>query len=273
MTSTRQIIEDYVNGVQHHVQLICEHYGVEDLWNNRRENVPNQAVIDLPGKRISFTFHGIGCEIRVGEKIFDFDFGPEGRLGGFDAWRLSRLVDSSREYNSNEFTLEKLQADIDHLVEIDEVEMPRLDPSRHLYYLKTKQQDISNSPPEELAKAQKSYTKNRDKLTKRGNFLYSGTYFLSMAVGFLLHYCLRGEKLTLFNYEEKTIWYIFGATPAVPCFLFLGCWIVSSEKLQKKYLSESYRQNTSRNIVIELCVIFPLISAILPLLLLWSFWW
>jgi len=38
---------------------------------------------------VSYRFHGIGCCVEFAEAVVDFDFGPGGRIDGFDAWRLA----------------------------------------------------------------------------------------------------------------------------------------------------------------------------------------
>jgi hypothetical protein len=43
--------------------------------------------ISLP-RGFSFHKHGFGCSVHGPDWGVDFDFGAEGQLGGFDAWRL-----------------------------------------------------------------------------------------------------------------------------------------------------------------------------------------
>lgn len=36
--------------------------------------------------------HGVGCDVRLPEKSVDFDFGENGEIDGFDAWRLAKFA-------------------------------------------------------------------------------------------------------------------------------------------------------------------------------------
>jgi hypothetical protein len=39
-----------------------------------------------------FQKHGFGCKVHVGDAVTDFDFGPNGEIDAFDAWRLFRFA-------------------------------------------------------------------------------------------------------------------------------------------------------------------------------------
>jgi hypothetical protein len=56
---------------------------------------------DLPrhgelGPGATYSFHGIGCEIRRADAIIDFDFAPDGEADAFDAHRLHRFTAGTR---------------------------------------------------------------------------------------------------------------------------------------------------------------------------------
>ena len=48
---------------------------------------------------ISYAFHGRGLQLTIGEDSIDFDFGFDGRTGGFNDWWLAEFAASRR----NEF--------------------------------------------------------------------------------------------------------------------------------------------------------------------------
>jgi Domain of unknown function (DUF6896) len=52
-----------------------------------QRNLPREGFLDA-GKSIAYSFHGIGCHVALPDGEIDWDFGNEGRLDGFDAWRL-----------------------------------------------------------------------------------------------------------------------------------------------------------------------------------------
>ncbi|QDU78371.1 hypothetical protein Pla110_00720 [Polystyrenella longa] len=135
MTTTLDIIEHYLSGVRDNVNAICDHYGVDDLWLNQEDRIPCSAIIDCPAKRIRFSFHGVGCRMQVGNQIYDFDFGPDGRIDGFDAFRLSLYIQSRNKNDEKKFTEEQLQTDIDSLVTKGGAIKPKWEPGPHLYYL------------------------------------------------------------------------------------------------------------------------------------------
>ena len=60
-------------------------------WKHYR--VPLSGWLD-DVQTIKYRFHGIGCSVTFGSIVVDFDFGPNGRYDGFDAWRLSLFAKS-----------------------------------------------------------------------------------------------------------------------------------------------------------------------------------
>lgn len=57
-----------------------------ELLRGRRTGVIPQQGVTADG--LEFSFHGAGCRIELNDVVVDFDFLPDGRIGGFDAWRL-----------------------------------------------------------------------------------------------------------------------------------------------------------------------------------------
>ncbi|SMP44610.1 hypothetical protein SAMN06265222_1011164 [Neorhodopirellula lusitana] len=60
--------------------------------------IPQRGVLDAD-RNITYSFHGIGCRLEFGGHTVDFDFGPDQRFDGFDAWRLHLLAESLPEFH------------------------------------------------------------------------------------------------------------------------------------------------------------------------------
>ncbi len=60
--------------------------------------IPQRGFLDEQ-QVITYSFHGIGCCVEFGTLVVDFDFGPNGRFDGFDAWRLHLFAESMPQYN------------------------------------------------------------------------------------------------------------------------------------------------------------------------------
>lgn len=69
-----------------------------DLMYARSNGLPKDGFLD-PEQRIEYYFHGIGCCVTFPNGSVDWDFGYDGRLNGFDAWRLWVFV----EEGTNDF--------------------------------------------------------------------------------------------------------------------------------------------------------------------------
>jgi len=59
-----------------------------------------QAGVERVGKigTYSYAFHGIGCRFEFGEFDLDYDYAENGRIDGFDLWRLSRFGEQFEDY-------------------------------------------------------------------------------------------------------------------------------------------------------------------------------
>lgn len=85
------LIKRYLASVQVLVGQLQRAFQVENLVEGRKEGkIPRTGTFGDDGE---FSFHGVGCRIEKGETSVDFDFGPNGRIDGFDAWRLHVFVE------------------------------------------------------------------------------------------------------------------------------------------------------------------------------------
>jgi hypothetical protein len=69
------------------LRIFLERGGRESLEEKLEAGLPRRGY--LPGRpRIVYKFHGIGLRLRLGSRKIDFDFGFDGRTGGFNDWWL-----------------------------------------------------------------------------------------------------------------------------------------------------------------------------------------
>jgi hypothetical protein len=84
------LIRDYTLRTEAAVAQLRSELGVDDLLDGWHRNEFPQRGRLRDGSE--YQFHGIGCSVEQGEVDLDFDFGADGRTGGFDAWRLWRFA-------------------------------------------------------------------------------------------------------------------------------------------------------------------------------------
>ncbi len=132
--TTSELIHDYVRAVNYCVSRLRAHFREHDLLTGQRAGrIPKRGVID--NGKLSFSFHGIGCNVDTPDFSVDFDFGPDGRIGGFDAFRLSLFGSSIFNRTSEVRAEEEIRVGIERLQEQGIIVAPRLLPSPHLLYL------------------------------------------------------------------------------------------------------------------------------------------
>ena len=123
-----RLVRDYQHAVARVVRELQAYHGVEDLLSARESG----AIPSAGEAPFSFTFHGIGCRAHVDGSDVDFDFGPDRRIDGFDAWRLSIFVNG---YASSELDDERIRGLLLDLARAGLVDHPRAAPGPHLWYL------------------------------------------------------------------------------------------------------------------------------------------
>jgi len=112
-----------------------EHFRVQNLLAALRDGrVPKRGEITDGG--LSFSFHGIGCTVEMRGCTVDFDFGPNGEAGGFDAYRLSQFTNRRQSKSSRVFTEDEISVELRRLQEKGLIIAPGVEPSPHLLYLK-----------------------------------------------------------------------------------------------------------------------------------------
>jgi len=85
-----QLIFDFLAKVEKSTALLEEKFGTRcilELWRTNKIERCGTIVGD-----ITYELHGVGCAIYLPEACVDFDYGTDGRIDGFDVWRLYLLA-------------------------------------------------------------------------------------------------------------------------------------------------------------------------------------
>ena len=134
MDAERRLIHEYQRAVRTVVAALRTGFGCDDLLMARRNGeIPKDGVTG----GIEFSFHGAGCMGTGAGFEVDFDFGPDGRVDGFDAWRLWRFANQNPAAYPQFQQLEDVQTALAKLARSGEIECPRTAPSPHLWYLRS----------------------------------------------------------------------------------------------------------------------------------------
>ncbi|MBA6362404.1 hypothetical protein H4J56_18880 [Colwellia sp. BRX8-4] len=94
----RKIISDFQNKVEEANELLKKFLDTDKPHN---WGVSIEQVGMLGGKHKYF-FHGVGCKVEISKKnVVDFDYGSNGRIDGFDEWRLCGFVNTRKKQYPN----------------------------------------------------------------------------------------------------------------------------------------------------------------------------
>jgi hypothetical protein len=88
-----KLIHEYQTKILEAATLFQKYKGIElsSLMYWKQAGLLREGFID-PEHSIEYSFHGIGCRVSLLSGEVDWDFGHDGRLDGFDAWRLWRFA-------------------------------------------------------------------------------------------------------------------------------------------------------------------------------------
>ena len=89
------LIRDFRIAVAATVAQLQQELGEDDLLGGWRQHRYPQGGPLRDGAK--YQFHGIGCCVTRNDLDVDFDFGTDGRIDGFDAWRLYRFAEQRPE--------------------------------------------------------------------------------------------------------------------------------------------------------------------------------
>jgi len=79
------LIESFQNKVSLAESLLKEEFKIEQPMQFRTYNISRTGSFDT----YHYSFHGIGCRFQFKKTVVDYDYGHEGRIDGFDLWRLT----------------------------------------------------------------------------------------------------------------------------------------------------------------------------------------
>lgn len=134
MGAERTLISEYQVAVRRVVSALRMGFGRDDLLTSRRRGeIPKSGVIN----GIDFSFHGVGCRGTVDGMDVDFDFGPDGRTDGFDAWRLWNFAKQKPAAYPQFQRQEDINTALEMLARSGDIERPQTAPSPHLWYLRS----------------------------------------------------------------------------------------------------------------------------------------
>ncbi len=80
------LIAEYLAHVKKATGLLEQSFGTKNilrLWHSKQ--IPRRGAVT---QDVTYELHGIGCSVFLSEICVDFDYGPDERVDGFDAWRL-----------------------------------------------------------------------------------------------------------------------------------------------------------------------------------------
>lgn len=126
------LIRRYVEVASRYAANLREEFRQNDLlYAVNSHRMPREGFLPSGAR---YTFHGVGCTIEDPAVNIDFDFGPEGRSDGFDAWRLCGFAQQLPEFASLH-DLPSIERGLEQLRREGLVRQPRWEPSPHLFYL------------------------------------------------------------------------------------------------------------------------------------------
>jgi hypothetical protein len=84
------LINEYLAQVKKSTDLLEQSFGTKNILRLWRSNkIPRRGSVT---DDVTYELHGIGCSVYLSEICVDFDYGPDDRVDGFDAWRLYRYA-------------------------------------------------------------------------------------------------------------------------------------------------------------------------------------
>jgi hypothetical protein len=130
----KTVVRAFQADVRRGLALFREHTGSDDLLSWRSRRLPLSGHLD-PDRKHYYSFHGIGVRVQLESDLhIDWDFGHDGRMDGFDEWRLQRFLDERPEMQSV-LPLENLSAVFEGAVSDGSIVSPWREQHDSLYYI------------------------------------------------------------------------------------------------------------------------------------------
>jgi len=132
----RELISEYLSSIRAVDELLHAKFGQVDLLRAWRSGaIPRDGWLD-PSRSVRYSFHGVGCTVESGKEVLNFDFGPQGRLDGFDLWRLRQFLESRVKRYPDLKTVGEQQRAFNKLKDLGEIVRSDELPSPHLFRLR-----------------------------------------------------------------------------------------------------------------------------------------
>lgn len=128
------LIEDFQQTAKVVAEEFYNKYNRKDLLRAWHDKTIAQkgSLNDIVQK---YAFHGAGLYAKLKGKEVDFDFGPDDRIDGFDAWRLKEFADSQKKYK-DKWSSKSIESGLEELMKNGTIYKPGSHPGTTNYYLK-----------------------------------------------------------------------------------------------------------------------------------------
>jgi hypothetical protein len=129
------MIADFQNVVAQANCLLQKYLGLANPLYWRQANIPQEGFLGS-GQSHQYYFHGGGCYVETPEWVIDWDYGYDGRIDGFDTWRLYAFAEQT-SHNYLDFKDKRvLEETFQEAARKGLIHQPYLSLQDWLYYLK-----------------------------------------------------------------------------------------------------------------------------------------
>jgi hypothetical protein len=131
-----EVIRDFERASAKALQAFLARAELDHPFSWRKTGLPRTG--GLPGEpSIRYAFHGAGLWLEIGGEAVDFDFGFDGRTGGFNEWWLAQFAEA-RPSSYPEYVVdpERLSQAFAAAAGAGEIEQPFRDRQDTLWYLR-----------------------------------------------------------------------------------------------------------------------------------------
>lgn len=126
----QKIIHEFQAKVEIANELLKQHLNTQEP-HNWHTHIEQAGLLD--GK-FKYFFHGVGCAVHLSETdVVDFDYGSNGRIDGFDDWRLGAFVEKRKEQFPS-VTPEDIKHWLADALALGEIERPSSEMYGNLFY-------------------------------------------------------------------------------------------------------------------------------------------
>ena len=129
-----RLIDDFRNAAASALAAVLERTGLSHPFERREAGVPREATLE-GDPLLTYAFHGAGLRVQVWGREVDFDFGFDGRTGGFTAWWLTQFAEHGTEEYPEYREARAVERQLALAVVAGIVVQPFRDRQDELYYL------------------------------------------------------------------------------------------------------------------------------------------